>query len=68
MVNVNSFKNKFPKRYFDVNDKADLRIYKEFLENRNWGTTGCPFELEWPGLSIPDMISHKIAVNAVAKV
>jgi len=68
MVNVSSLRNKFPKRYFDVNNKVDLKAYKEFLANKNWGTNGCPFELEWPWLSIPDMISHKIAVNAVAGV
>ncbi len=61
-------KQRFPKRVFDVNSKEDLKVYKLFLKNSNWGKTGCPFELEWPWLSIPDMISHKIAENAVAKV
>ena len=64
----NQLNARFPKRVFDANSKEDLRVYKHFLDNHSWGKNGCPFELEWPWLSIPDMISHKIAVAAVAKV
>ena len=64
---ISKIKSAFPKRKFDVNSKDDLRLYKQFLETKGWGTP-CPFELEWPWLSIPDMISHKIAEAAVAKV
>lgn len=69
MVNtISKIKSTFTKRKFDVNSKDDLRVYKQFLETKGWGKTPCPFELEWPWLSIPDMISHKIAEAAVAKV
>jgi len=64
----NKLNARFPKRQFNVDSKEDLRAYKNFLATRSWGDSGCPFELEWPWLSIPDMISHKIAENTVAKV
>ena len=64
----NRLNARFPKRVFDVNSKEDLKAYKQYLATRSWGSAGCPFELEWPWLSIPDMISHKIAEAAVAKV
>lgn len=65
---LSNLKNKFPKRIFDVNSKDDLKVYKQFLLTNSWGKTGCPFELEWPWLNLPDMISHKISAAAVAKV
>ena len=69
MVNtISKIKQSFPKHTFDVNSKADLRVYKKYLETGSWGHDTCPFELEWPWLNIPDMISHKIARAAVAKV
>jgi|FreactcultuFSWF8_1027224.scaffolds.fasta_scaffold04227_3 hypothetical protein len=69
MVNFFSKLNqRFPKRRFDVNNKEDLRAYKNFLANRSWGNNGCPFECEWPWLNIPDMIAFKIAENVVSKV
>ena len=63
----NQLSARFPKRVFDPNSKEDLKAYKHFLDNHSWGSNGCPFELEWPWLSIPDMISHKIATVAVAE-
>ena len=60
-------RQRFPKRVFNVADKKDLTIYKHYIKERNWGTTGCPFELEWPWLSIPDMIAHKISESVVSK-
>lgn len=60
--------SRFPKRVFDASNKEDLKAYKHFLETRNWGTNGCPFELEWPHLSVPDMIAKKVAESVVAKV
>lgn len=58
----------FIKRKFNANNTVDLQAYKYFLDNQKWGKDGCPFELEWPWLSIPDMINHKIAESAVALV
>lgn len=69
MVNtISKIKQNFPKREFNANNKDDLRVYKRFLETGSWGPETCPFELEWPWLNIPDMLSRKIAEAAVAKV
>jgi len=69
MVNtLNGLRNKFPKRVFNVKNKQDLKVYKHFITSHSWGEYGCPFELEWPWLSIPDMIAHKIAEHAVESV
>ena len=48
------------KRKFDVNNKKDVAAYKNFLVHKQWGTSGCPFSLEYPYLSVPDMIKDKI--------
>jgi hypothetical protein len=60
-------RQRFPKRVFDVTNKTDLAIYKHYIKEHSWGDTGCPFELEWPWLSIPDMIAHKISEHVVEK-
>jgi hypothetical protein len=48
------------KRKFDVNNKKDVELYKTFLTTRRWGGTCCPFVLEFPHLTIPDMIKDKM--------
>jgi len=49
------------KRKFDINSKTDIELFKYFLVNHDWRITGtCPFELEFPYLSIPDMIKDKL--------
>ncbi len=49
------------RRKFDMNKKEDVEIYKHFLVNNNWKITGsCPFELEYPWNSVPDMIKDKL--------
>lgn len=48
------------KRKFDINSKKDIELYRSFLTNRRWGVTGCPFVLEFPHLTIPDMIKDKM--------
>ena len=58
-------RQRFPKRVFDVANKQDLAIYKHYIREHSWGDEGCPFELEWPWLSIPDMIAHKISAHVV---
>lgn len=60
--------HRFPKRVFDATSKEDLVAYKNYLANNSWGSNGCPFELEWPHLSVPDMIAKKVAESVVAKV
>jgi len=47
-----------PKRYFDVNSKKDIALYKTFLQTGAWNS--CPFILEYPFLSVPDMIKDKL--------
>jgi hypothetical protein len=43
-----------PKRYFNPSSK------KDFLQQGTWGYDGCPFTLEYPYLTIPDMIKDKL--------
>ena len=64
----NKLHQMYPKRAFDAGSKEDLKLYKHFLATRSWGDKGCPFQLEWPWLSVPDMIAHKVAESVVAKV
>lgn len=61
-------KQHFSRRVFDPSKKEDLVVYKNYIAEHSWGKTGCPFELEWPYLDIPTMLSNKIAAAAVAKV
>jgi len=44
---------------FDLNSEDHVQSYKKFLVNKKWAT-GCPFDLEWPWLSVPDMIKSKL--------
>ena len=55
------------KKTLDVNSAKDLRQYQNFLKNKSWGD-GCPFELEWPFLSIPEMIQYKIIEAHLSKI
>lgn len=46
---------------FDVKDPKHLKLFRDFMKNSAWGPKGCPFELEEPFISIPDMIKDKLA-------
>jgi hypothetical protein len=46
-------------RKFDPKNKKDIEEYSYFVVNNRW-KDGCPFHLEWPHLSVPDMIKDKI--------
>lgn len=48
------------KRKFDVNSEDDVNLFVKFLKDKAWGKTGCPFTLEYPYLSVPDMIKDKL--------
>ena len=49
------------RRKFDMNNEKDVEIYKHFLVNNDWKHVGsCPFELEYPYNSVPDMIKDKL--------
>lgn len=44
---------------FNPKNKDHLKQYKHFVQNDSWKEV-CPFWLEWPYLSVPDMIKDKI--------
>lgn len=48
-------------------EKTHIEHYRNFVVNRKWNSLGCPFELEWPYLNIPDMIKDKI-INHTLKI
>ena len=49
------------KRYFDEDNKVDVELYRQFLVNGNkWGENACPFILEFPSLTVPDMIKDRL--------
>ena len=52
---------------FDPADRKHIDHYRNFLVKRKWDSPGCPFELVWPYLSIPDMIKDKI-INHYLKI
>lgn len=52
-----------PKRYFDVNSKKDIAMFSYYVKNKAWGRDGCPFTLEFPYLTVPDMIKEKLILK-----
>ena len=69
MVNtLYSQQQAFVKRKFDPTKKADLAVYKTFITTGSWGTAPCLFEAEWPYLTIPGMLAHKISEYAVRNI
>lgn len=53
----------FNKRHFDVNSARDLQEYQNFVNTGTWGRDGCPFVLEYPHSSIPDMIKERFVAT-----
>lgn len=51
---------------FEASNKEHVAVYRNFLIKRKW-PDGCPFELVWPYLSVPDMIKDKI-INHYLKI
>jgi hypothetical protein len=49
-----------PKRYFNVSNTKDVTLFKKFMQTGAWGVEGCPFTLEYPYLTVPDMIKDKL--------
>lgn len=46
---------------FNVNNKEHVEMYRKFLETHGWShSKGCPFDLEFPYTTIPDMIKDKL--------
>jgi hypothetical protein len=56
-----------PKRIFSVKSKDDMMIAKKFFKSWSWGGGGCPFVLEQPHLSVPEMMKDKI-INGMFKI
>ena len=49
-----------PKRFFNVNKQEDVQAFKKFMEKTAWGPDGCPFILQEPFLSVPDMVKDML--------
>jgi hypothetical protein len=49
------------RRTFDPGNKKDINEFRYFMANHQWPQRQCPFYLEWPYLTIPDMIKDKFA-------
>jgi hypothetical protein len=58
-MSSNILKNK-NKRVFNVKNSKDVEIYKNYVLNNTWGKEGCPFEIEYPHVSVPYMIQEKL--------
>ena len=54
------------KRFFNEHSKKDIEVAKHFFKKHSWGTDGCPFILEYPYLSIPDMIKDKMVHKSLS--
>ncbi len=44
---------------FDENDENHVAEFKFFLQHSKWNNL-CPFKLEAPFFTVPDMIQHKL--------
>jgi hypothetical protein len=53
------------KRFFDEKSKVDIAVARRFFEEHRWGNDGCPFILEYPYITIPDMIKDKLIHKAL---
>lgn len=61
-----SLESRIPhKRFFDPKSKADMAVVKKFMKTMAWGSSGCPFYLEYPYKNIPAMLKDKIVYNVV---
>lgn len=54
------------KRFFEPSKREDVLEYKYFLENNRW-RTNCPFILEWPYLTMTDMIRSQLIEHYIEK-
>lgn len=54
------------RQVFNPNSKKHLQEFAFFLQNNKWKNV-CPFFLEWPYLTIPDMVKDKVIRNILHK-
>jgi len=52
-------KNAYQRKFFDPSNLGDIKDYRYFMANGKWPQHQCPFILEWPYLTIPDMVADK---------
>lgn len=57
----------YPKEYFSPESTYHLAAYRDFLKNRGWGASGCPFLLDSNYETIPGMIQDKILKHWIDK-
>lgn len=55
-------RSKFNRRVFNPKDSKDVADYRNFVTRGKWDG-GCPFFLDWPYLTIPDMIKDRLTKN-----
>jgi len=48
------------KRFFNPKSRKDMQVAKIFFKTHTWEPGGCPFFLEFPYSTVPDMIKDKI--------
>lgn len=60
-ITLHEWRNRRVQHHFDAGNKDDLKAYKAFLAEGHWNKGICPFILEWPYLTVPDMVNDKIA-------
>lgn len=58
---LHTWATRLQKHEFDPASKADRSEYAYFLKHGKWKSFVCPFNLEWPYLTIPDMVKDKLA-------
>jgi hypothetical protein len=58
-LSPNLYANIKVRQSFDTENKEHISWFKYFMENGKW-QNGCPFYLEFPYLTIPDMIKDKL--------
>ena len=62
MLLDNLIKQRYP---FDINNEKHLSIYANFMKTGGWSRGGCPFILEHPYKSIPEMINVKLVYSSL---
>jgi hypothetical protein len=51
-----------PRREFDPSKAEDILEFRHFMSRGKWTGHQCPFVLEWPYLTIPDMLKDKFVL------
>jgi hypothetical protein len=64
-INKDIIKDKFKERYY--NNRDDILEYKHFIIKGHWKSGSCPFQLQWPYLTIPNMLHEMVARHYVTK-